>query len=92
MAIGVALFGTECRANFEHTLQASAHAELLEQLWRLVQERRAVIELHGEEVSASFSRGCDNFWRVGFKESFRNQVFSAELENLASETKHGVDV
>ena len=68
---------------FQTPAQATAHAELLEQLRRLVEEGRAVKVLHGKQVSAALGGGGNDLWRVGFKESFGNEVFSAELEDLA---------
>ena len=92
VTVGVALFCTERRSDFKHALQASAHAELFEQLGRLVQERRTIEVLHGEEIGAPFGGGRHDFWRVRLKKSFRNQMFSPELQHLSTESKHGVDM
>ena len=92
MAVRVALFGTERRADFKHTLQATAHAELLEQLRGLVEEGWPVKVLHWKQIGAAFGGRCNDFWRVGLKETFRNEVFSAELEDLPTQAEHGVHV
>ena len=66
-------FRLERRANFKHTLQATAHAELLEQLRRLVEEGGPVKVLHWKQIGAAFGGSCHDFWRVSLKETFRNE-------------------
>ena len=90
VAVGVALFCTEGRANLKHALEATAHAKLLEQLRRLVEESRSVKVLHGKQVGTAFGRCGDDFWRMGFEEPLGDQVLATKLENLASKTEHGI--
>ena len=69
MSICVVFFSTESWTNFEHSLKTSRHAQLLEQLWRLVEEGRRVEVHHWEQICSSFGGSGDNFWRVGFKKA-----------------------
>ncbi len=92
MTVGVALLGPESRPDFKDPFQATAHAQLLEQLRRLIQEGRPVKVLHRKQIGAAFGGGGHDFWRVGFDEAFRNEVFSAELQHFPSQPEHRVDV
>ena len=92
VAVRVAFFGSKRRTDFENALQAAAHAQLLEELRRLIEESGAVKILHGEQIGTPLGGGGDDFRSVGFEEPFGNQVFSAKLEHLPTQSEHGVDM
>lgn len=90
MAVSIALFRSEGGAYFEDSLQASAHAQLLEQLRGLVQESRTVKVLHWKQISSAFGRRGDNFRRMRFNKALGDEVLSAVLQDLAPQSEHGV--
>ena len=92
VAVGVAFLGSKRRTDFENPLQATAHAELLEQLRGLVEECGPVKVLHGKQVCASFGCGGDDLWRVCFDKPFFDEVLSSKLQHLPTKPEHGVDV
>ena len=70
----------------------AAHAQLLEQLRRLVQESRCVEVGHREQIRSAFGGRGHDFRGVGFDESLRDEVFATVLEDLCTQAEHGVDV
>ena len=88
----VSLFRLETPDRFRSRAKAAAHAQLLEELRRLIEESGAVKILHGEQIGTPLGGGGDDFRSVGFEEPFGNQVFSAKLEHLPTQSEHGVDM
>ena len=92
MSVRVVFFCSEGRSDFEHPFEASAHAQLFEQLRRLIQVGWCLKVLHGEQIGSTFRSGGDDFWGVGFDMALGDQVFSAKLQDLSTKSKHGVDM
>ena len=86
------LLGTEGGADLKDTFQPAAHAQLLEQLRRLVQESRCVEVHHREQIRSAFGGRGHDFRGVCFDETLRDEMFATVLKDLGPQAEHGVDV